>query len=77
MAPLKKVDVDPDYIRSSAKHIDMILIVWELCTTSPFSSIQEHVYGHQDASKEPLSIIANLNNKMDSMVTRPTHQTSI
>ena len=62
--------LDKEYIRSSAKHIDMISIITDLWRRSPFSPIREHVYGHQKSSLQPLTILAKLNNKMDSLVKR-------
>ena len=70
LAALEKVGVDKEYIRSSAKHIDMISIISDLWDQSPFSPLREHVYGHQDASLEPLTMLAKLNNKMDLMAKR-------
>ena len=67
LSALEKVGLDKEYIRSSAKHIDLISIISELWKKSPFSPILEHVYGHQNESLQPLSMHAQLNNKMDSM----------
>ena len=70
LAALEKVGVEKDYIRSSSKHIDMISMITDLWNQSPFSPIREHVYGHQDASLQPLTMLAKLNNKMDLMAKR-------
>ena len=67
LAALNKVGVNAEYIKCSAKHVDMISMISELWNISSFTPLPEHVYGHQDTSKGPLSMLAILNNKMDVM----------
>ena len=59
LSALDKVGVDKEYIRNSAKHVDMISIITDLWKRSQFSPICEHVYGHQNEVKEPLTMLAN------------------
>ena len=46
--------MDPEYVKCSAKHVDMISMIIDLWNKSVFTPMPEHVYGHQHASKEPL-----------------------
>ena len=67
LAALNKVGMDPEYVKCSAKHVDMISMITDLWNKSAFTPMLEHVYGHQDTSKELLSILTILNTKMDVM----------
>ena len=67
LAALNKVGINAEYIKCSAKHVDMISMISELLKDSSFTPLPAHVYGHQDASKKPLSMLAILNNNMDIM----------
>ena len=64
LAALDKVVIDPEYVKCSVKHVDKTSMITDLWNKSAFIPMSENVYGHQDASKEPLSMLEILNTEM-------------
>ena len=64
LAALNKVGMDLEYVKCSAKNVDIISMITDLWNKFAFIPMPEYVYGHQDASKEPLSMLEILNTEM-------------
>ena len=67
LAVIDKVGIETEYIKCSSQNVDMVLIISELWSTSPFSLVAEHMYIHQDNLKRPLIMLEILNYNMNIM----------
>ena len=70
LAALNKVDLTKQNLRVTSKHIDLISIISEIWSKSTFVSKNIYVYGHQDKLTLPLTVLENLNCKMDIMANK-------
>ena len=64
---LNKVGIDPEYIRCSTKHADLISIISAYWDKSAFNPVKAHVYEHQNDLISPLIITEQLNCDMDEL----------
>ena len=55
LAALDKVGMKVEYIKSSSKHDDMVLMISELWSGLSFNPLPTHVYGHQDNSNRQMN----------------------
>ena len=65
LAALNRVGLDKSYVRCSSKHVDMISMITDLWETSDFNFVKEHVFAHQDDLNRPLTMLEQLNCRMD------------
>ena len=64
----KKVGIDWECITCSSKCVDLISIIRKQWGEYLFHSLKQHVYGHQDNSIGPLTLLEHLNYDMDEIV---------
>ena len=76
LSSLNKVGIEVDYIKCSSKHVDIVSIISELCSTSPFSLDNEYVYEHQETLQRSPDMLEKLNFKM-SIKTNSIEQKQI
>ena len=65
LAALNRVGIDKSYVRCSSKHVDMISMITDLWENSDFNFVKEHVFAHQDDLNRPLTMLEQLNCRMD------------
>lgn len=51
LAALNKVGTGPEYVKGSAKYVDMISMISDMWNKSAITPMPKHVYVYQDASK--------------------------
>ena len=66
LSALKQVGMDRTNMKARLNHVDLILVISELWETFKFKIIKEHVYGHYDNLKFPLTQLEQLNCRMDA-----------
>ena len=62
---LSKINQPRMKVHCKDKQADLISILSDLWSNSPFSIVKQHVYGHQDEIGRPLTILEKLNCYMD------------
>lgn len=68
LSALNSVGLDKSYVRCSSKHVGMISIITDLLEKSNFNFVKEHVFAHQDDLNRPLTMLEQLNCRMDILV---------
>ena len=59
-------------VKTKGKHTDLISVISEIWSTSPFYYTAEHVRAHQEKLQRPLTVKETLNFKMYNLAKRIT-----
>ena len=70
LSSLETNDREPKTDECSGRHVDVIFIISEVWNNSRFVPTKKHVYGHQDNTSRPITILELLNYRMDILAKK-------